>query len=124
MISTMMSLRKILLLYGAHVDTSDRYGRTALMLVAGHDRDPDVLIALLDGGADADAKDRRGQAPLMLAAMCDPKPEVDIFLLDADADAKIRDRKANGPSTTRGRPRAQGYTDARTSGGREPLGAI
>ena len=53
---------KMLLQYGADIDATDNYGRTALMYAVALNQNPDVVRMLLANGANKKARDYKGKS--------------------------------------------------------------
>jgi ankyrin repeat protein len=53
-----------LLKAGADINARDEEGRTALMIAAKYNKDPEVIAVLLKAGADARVKDNSGHTAL------------------------------------------------------------
>ena len=77
---------------GANVHARDDDGRTALMLAAWLNENPEVVQVLLDAGANLETRDSFGATVLMLAAWLNENPDVVQVLLDAGANLETRGR--------------------------------
>ena len=75
---------------GGKPNAQDAVGRTALMLAAAWNPDPQVIAMLVKAGASINARGPRGWTALMMAAYNNPNPDVVLALLDAGADARLR----------------------------------
>ena len=75
---------------GADVHARDKRGRSPLHWVASGNKNPEVIMALLDAGVNVDEKDQLGNTPLHWAASENENPEVIKVFLDAGVDANIR----------------------------------
>ena len=82
---------------GAHVNTSDSYGRTPLHFAAAHSGEPAIVTTLLSAGSALEARARFGERPLHDAASSNRNPEVISTLLNAGAVLEARDDNKRVP---------------------------
>ena len=83
------------LLKGANPNAKNNGGKTALMMAAAFNKNPEVLSLLLKAGADVNAKAENGGTALMWASAHNNNPDAVSVLLKAGADvnAKSNDGK-------------------------------
>ena len=85
------------LIAGADPSTRDEFGWTPLHSAAFSNRNPAVIISLVNAGADPNARDQQGQTPLHLAAMGNGNPDVIAALVVAGAYPRARDDSGKTP---------------------------
>ena|GEM_PF-1677335 len=78
---------------GANVNASDRNGRTALMVAARYNLNPETVSTLVNNGADINAGNNKGWTALMFAAWNKSTPEIVSVLLKNGANAAIKNRE-------------------------------
>ena len=76
---------------GANVNAKDNNGRTALMIAATLNKNPEIITALIKAGADVNAKDNDGRTALMFTAAINKNSEVITALIKAGADVNAKD---------------------------------
>jgi ankyrin repeat protein len=83
-----------LLARGAHPESRDRLGRTALGHVTG-ETDPAIIKLLLQHGADVHTKDLQGKTPLMKVVSGEDSEEAVAILLEAGACVDDKDEEGH-----------------------------
>ena len=84
---------------GADVNARTEKGATPLILAAGNNSNPEVILALIKNSADINARTGSGFTPLMGAALLNPNPEVILALIKNGADVKARNEFGFTPLT-------------------------
>lgn len=75
---------------GADVNTTNKYGKTALMKAAQCNENPEAITTLLQAGAHVNVESELGATALMYAVW-NEKPEVIRLLIQAGADVNAKD---------------------------------
>ncbi len=73
------------------------YKMTPLYWAGAFNKDPQVIIALLNAGADVSARDTVGRTPLHFAAENNKNAKIITILIQAGADVNARDRDGGTP---------------------------
>lgn len=79
-------LTELLVSYGADVHCCDKYGNTALHYAVVDDKDPRIMIHLLEHGADPHAKNIKNQTPISLCH--DPERQKFFELVSSTKSAR------------------------------------